>query len=84
MVGAMLYYDDDTIQHGGHAYYNGDASHIGLDVPRTEAGPLGGFRVEREVAGVTAACALMPTTVYDEVGGLSDLLPAPSTMSTSA
>ncbi|QAY74591.1 glycosyltransferase [Agromyces protaetiae] len=75
MVGAMLYYEDDTIQHAGHAYYNGDASHIGLDVPRGEAGPLGGFRVEREVAGVTAACALMPTAVYHEVGGLSDLLP---------
>jgi GT2 family glycosyltransferase len=75
MVGAMLYYEDGTIQHAGHAYYEGDASHIGLDVARGEAGPLGGFRVEREVSGVTAACALMPAKVFRQVGGLSGLLP---------
>lgn len=75
MSGAMLYYEDDSIQHAGHAYYEGDASHIGLDVPRGDPGPLDGYRVEREVSGVTAACAMMPKHVFDEVGGLSNLLP---------
>lgn len=75
MVGGMLYYEDETIQHAGHGYYEGDASHIGLDAPRGDAGPLNGYRVEREVSGVTAACALMPTAVFHEVGGLSNLLP---------
>lgn len=75
MVGAMLYYDDDTIQHAGHHYWRGDASHIGLDEPRAAAGPLAGYRVEREVAGITAACALMPREVYFAAGGLSALLP---------
>ena len=75
MSGAMLYYEDDSIQHAGHAYYEGDASHIGLDTPRGDPGPLSGYRVEREVSGVTAACAMMPTAVFHEVGGLSNLLP---------
>lgn len=75
MSGAMLYYEDDTIQHAGHHYYETDVSHIGLDAPRGDAGPANGFRVEREVAGVTAACALMPREVYLEVGGMSNLLP---------
>lgn len=75
MVGALLYYEDDSIQHAGHAYWLGDASHIGLDRPRGDAGPADGFRVERRVAGVTAACALMPTDVFLEVGGLASDLP---------
>jgi glycosyltransferase involved in cell wall biosynthesis len=75
MVGAMLYYEDDTIQHAGHAYYRGEASHVGLDLPRGSMGPLCGFKVEREIAGVTAACALMPRAVYFEAGGFSGLLP---------
>ncbi|KGJ77096.1 hypothetical protein GY21_08415 [Cryobacterium roopkundense] len=75
MVGGMLYYADETIQHAGHAYHEGDASHIGLDVPRGDRGPLDGYLVEREVVGVTAACAMMPRDVYFEVGGLSNLLP---------
>lgn len=75
MVGGMLYYADETIQHAGHAYHEGDASHIGLDVPRGERGPLDGYLVEREVVGVTAACAMIPRDVYFEVGGLSNLLP---------
>jgi GT2 family glycosyltransferase len=75
MSGAMLYYGDDTIQHAGHAYYEGDASHIGLDAPRGDPGPLNGYRVEREVSGVTAACAMVPATVFHEAGGFSTLLP---------
>lgn len=75
LVGALLYFDDDTIQHAGHHYWLGDASHIGLDVPRGAAGPHGGFRVERRVAGVTAACALTPMAVFREVGALDPGLP---------
>ncbi|MBK5238386.1 MAG: glycosyltransferase [Actinomycetales bacterium] len=75
MVGAMLYYGDDTIQHAGHAYYEGSPTHIGLGLPRGSVGPNNGYLVEREVSGVTAACALMPTKVFLEVGGLTALLP---------
>lgn len=75
MAGAMLYYEDDTIQHAGHAYYRGSPTHIGLGLPRGAQGPLGGFLVNRETPGVTAACALMPMRVFKEVGGFTSLLP---------
>lgn len=75
MVGAMLYYEDDTIQHAGHAYFEGSPTHIGLGLPRGSHGPLNGYLVAREAPGVTAACALMPLTVFKEVGGFTALLP---------
>lgn len=73
--GALLYYEDDSIQHAGHAYFEDDASHIGLDAARTDPGPLDGYRVEREVSGVTAACMMLARAVFFEVGGMSTLLP---------
>lgn len=75
MAGAMLYYEDDTIQHAGHAYFQGSPTHIGLELPRGSRGPDASFIVEREVSGVTAACALMPLDVFKEVGGFTALLP---------
>lgn len=75
MAGCMLYFDDETIQHAGHHYWRGDATHIGMFRDRTDAGPLNGYRVEREVMGVTAACAMMPRDVFYAVGGMSSLLP---------
>jgi glycosyltransferase involved in cell wall biosynthesis len=75
MVGAMLYYEDDTIQHAGHAYYQGSPTHIGLGLSRGSKGPNSSFLVDRKVSGVTAACALMPRHVFMEAGGFSALLP---------
>lgn len=75
MVGAMLYYGDDTIQHAGHAYFEGSPTHIGLGLPRGASGPDGGFLYDRRVSGVTAACALMRQSIFREVGGFTALLP---------
>lgn len=74
-AGALLYYEDGSIQHAGHAYFEDDASHIGLDAAPTDPGPLEGYRVEREVSGVTAACMMVARPVYFEAGGMSILLP---------
>jgi len=75
LVGAMLYFEDNTIQHAGHAYYRLDVTHVGLNSPRGAVGPFGGFALEREAAGVTAACALMSRALFLEAGGFSTLLP---------
>jgi len=74
-AGAMLYFEDETIQHAGHAYYRGDVTHIGLNSPRGAPGPWGAFEMEREVAGVTGACSVIRTSVFIEAGGFSPLLP---------
>lgn len=75
MSGCMLYYEDDTIQHAGHHYWQGDTIHVGMNIPRGTPGPTNGYRVEREAVGITAACAMMPRSVYLEVGGMTTLLP---------
>ena len=75
MAGAMLYFEDDSIQHAGHLYLGGSAGHAGTNDNRGSAGPLSSYLVEREVSGVTAACSLMPRSVFDQVGGFSPLLP---------
>jgi GT2 family glycosyltransferase len=75
MVGAMLYFEDGTIQHAGHIYEGGDAGHIGTNLPRGIDGPFGSFRIDREIAGVTAACSMVSTQVFEEAGGFSLLLP---------
>lgn len=75
MAGAMLYFEDESIQHAGHTYEAGDAGHAGTNDRRGSRGPWGSYLVEREISGVTAACAMMPREIFDEVGGFSLLLP---------
>jgi glycosyltransferase involved in cell wall biosynthesis len=75
MVGSLLYYEDESIQHAGHVYTAGIPTHAGLNRPRDAQGPLSSYLVEREVSGVTAACSLMPTEVFMRCGGFTPLLP---------
>lgn len=75
MVGAKLLYEDGTVQHLGHLYERGDVTHLAGGAPPDWPGPVGDLLVEREVSGVTAACALLRRDVFDEVGGLSPAFP---------
>lgn len=74
-VGAMLYFDDDTVQHAGHAYSWSDVTHVGLHSDRGAEGPNGAFLVEREVDGNTAACMMIKRDRFFEAGGFSPILP---------
>ena len=71
MAGAMLYYPDGTIQHAGHVHRNGAPDHVGKGDARGSVGPGSGYVVEREVSGVTAACALVVREAFEAVGGFS-------------
>ena len=75
MVGCMLYFDDNTIQHAGHLYYKGSPTHIGIGWPKGSAGPDGQFLSIREVSGVTAACAMVKREDFLSAGGFSGLFP---------
>jgi len=75
MVGAKLLYEDDTIQHLGHLYQGTDAAHLAAGAPADWPGMQADLLVEREVSGVTAACALLRREVFEQVGGLSFQLP---------
>jgi glycosyltransferase involved in cell wall biosynthesis len=75
LVGAMLYFEDGTIQHAGHVYRKHDPGHVAYEADGDQPGPFCGLRVERECSGVTAACAMTKASVFFSVGGLSPLFP---------
>ncbi len=73
-VGAVLRYDDGSIQHAGHRYANGGPSHVHYrsDIPRDSGHEA--LR-DRDVSGVTAACIVQRREVWREVGGLTPIFP---------
>jgi O-antigen biosynthesis protein len=75
MVGAKLLFSDGTLQHAGHFYGDSRPHHAMHFYPADYAGPGNMLLIDRECAGVTAACAMLPRSVWDAVGGLSELLP---------
>lgn len=78
MTGAKLLYEDGTLQHAGHLYASGGRPPHPLHAYRwcdDGIGPAGDLVIDRECSGVTAACAALRREVYDEIGGLSELVP---------
>lgn len=74
-VGALLRYEDGTIQHGGHLYGGGEATHAYLG-SGSRTGMFGDLVIDHEVSGVTAACLVQRREVWREVGGFTETLPA--------
>ena len=75
MTGAKLYFADGTLQHGGHCYRDGAWGHPYIGWEGDDPGRFGALRVNREVSGVTAACAALRHETFFEVGGLTETLP---------
>ena len=75
LVGALLYFEDGSIQHLGHLYQGGGAGHVGFGVTPGALSPLESLTPTREVSGVTAACALISSRLFREVGGFSTRFP---------
>lgn len=74
-VGAMLYYPNDTIQHGGVVLgMHGVAAHLYVGMPRGYSGQCGRARVAQGLSAVTGACLLVGRAAYDKVGGLDEAL----------
>ncbi|MBC7403263.1 MAG: glycosyltransferase [Microbacteriaceae bacterium] len=71
LVGTLLFFEDGTVQHGGHLYSASWAGHIALGWQASRDDGIGSMRVDREVSGVTAACAMIRADTFWEVGGFS-------------
>jgi lipopolysaccharide biosynthesis protein/GT2 family glycosyltransferase len=72
-VGALLYYPDGRIQHGGVIVGLPEvAVHAHFGLARGDYGYFGRAAVVQNVSAVTAACLVMRKTVFDEVGGLNE------------
>lgn len=73
VVGAMLYYPNDTIQHAGVVLgIGGVAGHVYVGAPRGYPGHKHRAGLAQTLSAVTAACALVKTSVFRQVGGLDE------------
>lgn len=71
--GAMLYYGDNTIQHGGIIIgMGGFAAHALWSLTDRDEKYYPFSLCEREVSGVTGACLMVQKSVYEEVGGMEE------------
>jgi GT2 family glycosyltransferase len=72
-VGALLYYPDQRIQHAGTILgISGVGAHAYRWQPRGTAGHFGRAMLIQNLSAVTAACFVVPATVYAEVAGLDE------------
>lgn len=72
-VGNLLYYPNDTVQHGGIIIgIGGVAGHSHKYFPRNEYGYFGRLKSVQNLSAVTAACLLTRQHVYEEVGGFEE------------
>lgn len=73
VVGAMLYYDNETIQHAGVVVgIGGVAGHVHRALPRGDFGYFGRAAITQNLSAVTGACLLTPRALYRELGGLNE------------
>lgn len=72
-VGALLYYPDDTVQHGGVILgLGGLAGHSHSRWQRDSCGYMGRLKVVNNLSAVTAACLMMRRQLFDEIQGYDE------------
>jgi GT2 family glycosyltransferase len=75
VVGALLFYPDDTVQHAGVIVgLGGVAGHGHKDYPRSHPGYFGMLRSVNNCSALTAACVMMRRNVFEQVGGFDETL----------
>lgn len=73
IVGAKLLYSDDTVQHAGIIVgLGGYAGHNHKYFENGKSGYMFRLAVAQNLSGVTAACLLVKTCVFDEVNGMDE------------
>jgi GT2 family glycosyltransferase len=72
-AGAMLYYNDETIQHAGVIVgLGGVAGHSHKYFPRGASGYFHRLKIIQNLSAVTAACIIVRKSIYEQVGGLEE------------
>lgn len=78
IVGAMLYYPDDTIQHAGMILHMGKSGNI-AGVPfhecnRGEVGYMGRLWYSQNMSAVSSACMMIKTSLFKKLNGFDEEL----------
>ncbi|MDO4477819.1 MAG: glycosyltransferase [Lachnospiraceae bacterium] len=74
-VGAKLYYPNDTIQHAGCVIgIGGVAGAMFVGLARSRSGYMHKASIIQNLSAVTAACMMVKTAVFREVGGFEEKL----------
>jgi GT2 family glycosyltransferase len=72
-AGALLAYEDQTVQHAGVALgMRGTADHTMRGFPIDTDGYAGSLACAREVSAVTGACLMIRKTLFEEIGGFNE------------
>lgn len=75
VVGALLFYLDDTIQHAGVLIgVGGVTSHAFEGLARSDKGYKELVQTVRECSAVTGACMMIKKSLFDQVGGFDEKL----------
>ncbi len=75
IVGARLYYPDDTIQHAGIIVgIGGIAGSVFVGMKRSHTGYMHRESLQQDLSAVTAACMMISSEVFREVGGFEEKL----------
>lgn len=75
IVGAKLYYPDNTVQHAGIIIgIGGVAGSVFVGLPRAYSGYMHKASLQLNLSAVTAACMMIKRSVYEEAGGLEEKL----------
>ena len=75
IVGARLYFGDDTIQHAGVVIgIGGMAGHCFVSFPKYDPGYFSRILTAQDYSAVTAACMLVRRSVFENVQGMTEEL----------
>jgi GT2 family glycosyltransferase len=74
-VGGRLLWEDGRLQHVGVGFENGLPGHPHRGFPGDFPGYANGLRIARDCLAVTGACLMTRRELFDELGGLSTVLP---------
>ncbi|MFI3206630.1 MAG: glycosyltransferase [Clostridia bacterium] len=73
IVGAMLYYPNNTVQHAGVILgVGGIAGHAHKNFPKGHGGYMGRMLYAHNLSAVTAACLMFKKSIFEEVSGLDE------------
>lgn len=75
MVGALLYYPNDKVQHAGVIIgLGGVAAHSHKNYPKNSGGYCGRIKAIQNLSAVTGACMMTKKSIFNEVGGFDETM----------